>query len=93
MKNLSDTANGKLSDQSKLMLETYIQTAYFDRIIRRANLRLKVMSNGQYMELVNRRKNRGAQAVKPLENLVKKREHDELQVPIEFYEEIAYMKR
>lgn len=48
VKNLSDTANGKLSDQSKLMLETYIQTAYFDRIIRRANLRLKVMSDGQY---------------------------------------------
>lgn len=51
-----------------------------------------LMSNGQYMELVNRRKNKGAQAVKPLENLVKKREHDELQVPVEFYEEIAYMK-
>ena len=48
VKNLSDTANGKLSDQSKLMLETYIQTAYFDRIIHRANLRLKVMSDGQY---------------------------------------------
>ena len=30
------------------MLETYIQTTYFDRIIRRANLRLFTMSNGQY---------------------------------------------
>jgi len=48
MKNLSDTANGKLSDQNKFMLETYIQTAYFDRIIARANERLKVMSEGQY---------------------------------------------
>ena len=48
VKNLSDTANGKLSEQSKLMLETYIQTAYFDRIIRRANQRLMVMSDGQY---------------------------------------------
>ncbi|EWM54876.1 AAA family ATPase [Ruminococcus flavefaciens] len=48
LKNLSDTANGKLSDQSKFMLETYIQTNYFDRIISRANERLKVMSDGQY---------------------------------------------
>lgn len=48
IKNLADTANGKLSDQSKFMLETYIQTAYFDRIIDRANERLKVMSEGQY---------------------------------------------
>ena len=48
MKNLSDTANGKLSEQSKFMLETYVQTAYFDRIIERANQRLKVMSDGQY---------------------------------------------
>jgi exonuclease SbcC len=48
LKNLSDTANGKLSDQSKFMLETYIQTAYFDRIIARANQRLRVMSDGQY---------------------------------------------
>ncbi len=48
IRNLSDTANGKLSDQSKFMLETYIQTAYFDRIIARANERLKVMSEGQY---------------------------------------------
>lgn len=48
VKNLSDTANGKLSEQSKFMLETYIQTAYFDRIIQRANQRLRVMSDGQY---------------------------------------------
>ncbi len=48
VKKLADTANGKLSDQSKFMLETYIQTSYFDRIIARANERLKVMSDGQY---------------------------------------------
>ena len=30
------------------MLETYIQMAYFDRIIRRANIRFMVMSGGQY---------------------------------------------
>ncbi|MDD7516604.1 AAA family ATPase [Ruminococcus flavefaciens] len=54
VKNLSDTANGKLSAQNKFMLETYIQTSYFDRIIERANERLKVMSEGQYT-LVRRR--------------------------------------
>ncbi|MBR6968546.1 MAG: SMC family ATPase [Ruminococcus sp.] len=48
VKNLADTANGKLSDQSKFMLETYIQTSYFDRIIARANERLRVMTDGQY---------------------------------------------
>ena len=29
-------------------METYIQMAYFDRILRRANLRLMTMSSGQY---------------------------------------------
>ena len=35
------------------MLETYIQMTYFDRIIQRANLRLMIMSGGQY-ELTRR---------------------------------------
>ena len=48
MKNLSDTANGKLNGKAKIELETYIQMAYFDRILRRANLRLLTMSSGQY---------------------------------------------
>ena len=48
IKALSDTANGKLSGKDKIMLETYIQTTYFDRIINRANLRLITMSGGQY---------------------------------------------
>lgn len=48
MKSLSDTANGTLSGKRKIELETYIQMAYFDRIIRRANLRLMTMSSGQY---------------------------------------------
>ena len=30
------------------MLETYIQTTYFDRILRRANVRLMKMTGGQY---------------------------------------------
>lgn len=48
MKALSDTANGTLGGREKIELETYIQTAYFDRILRRANLRLLTMSSGQY---------------------------------------------
>lgn len=48
VKSLSDTANGTLSGKRKVELETYIQMAYFDRIIRRANLRLLTMSSGQY---------------------------------------------
>jgi len=51
---LSDTANGSLSGKEKVMLETYIQMTYFDRIIARANTRLMVMSGGQY-ELKRRR--------------------------------------
>lgn len=47
-KSLSDTANGQLSGKERITLETYVQTAYFDRIIQRANTRLMVMSGGQY---------------------------------------------
>ena len=52
---LSDTANGTLSGKDKIMLETYIQTTYFDRILQRSNLRLLKMSGGQY-DLKRRRK-------------------------------------
>lgn len=48
VKNLSDTANGTLSGKEKVMLETYVQAHYFDRIIERANVRFMVMSGGQY---------------------------------------------
>ncbi len=51
IKQLSDTACGTLGGKEKVMLETYIQMTFFDRIIRRANTRLMVMSSGQY-ELV-----------------------------------------
>ena len=55
VRTLSDTANGTLSGKDKIMLETYIQTTYFDRILQRANLRLLKMSGGQY-DLKRRRK-------------------------------------
>lgn len=51
---LSDTVNGRLRDREKIALETYIQMTFFDRILQRANLRLLVMSGGQY-ELKRRR--------------------------------------
>ena len=54
MKALSNTANGTLQGKEKIMLETYIQMTYFDRIIARANTRLMAMSGGQY-ELKRRR--------------------------------------
>ena len=48
IKALSDTANGNLTGKEKIKLETYIQTTYLDRILERANLRLRKMSGGQY---------------------------------------------
>ncbi|MDE7380085.1 MAG: SMC family ATPase [Clostridia bacterium] len=45
---LSDTANGTLSGKEKIMLETFVQAAYFDRVLICANRRLMVMTNGQY---------------------------------------------
>ncbi|MDD3863170.1 MAG: SMC family ATPase [Eubacteriales bacterium] len=50
---LSYTANGSLKEKEKVKLETYVQMAYFDRIVARANTRLMVMSSGQY-ELIRR---------------------------------------
>ena len=48
VKALSNTANGNISGKEKIMLETYVQMTYFDRILERANVRFMVMSEGQY---------------------------------------------
>ena len=66
MKALSDTANGNLSGKDKIMLETYIQTTYFDRILQRANIRLQKMSGGQY-DLKRRRSAANKQSQSGLE--------------------------
>jgi exonuclease SbcC len=43
IKGLNDAANGHLN------FETYAQTAYFERVLRAANQRLKVMSENRYV--------------------------------------------
>lgn len=45
---LADTASGKSGGKAKVELETYVQMALFDRIIKRANTRFSLMSSGQY---------------------------------------------
>lgn len=48
VKALADTAAGTCSGKEKIMLETYVQMTYFDRILAHANNRFIVMSRGQY---------------------------------------------
>lgn len=48
MRSLSQTANGALPDKEKVMLETYVQRTYFERMLQRANLRLLQMTGNQY---------------------------------------------
>ena len=48
VRTLSNTVNGTLPGKEKIALETYVQMTFFDRILRRANLRLLVMTGGQY---------------------------------------------
>lgn len=45
---LTDTLNGNLKGKDKIMLETYVQMAYFDRIIERANTRFLSITKGRY---------------------------------------------
>lgn len=48
IQSLYATATGSLSGKERIMLETYVQIHYFDRILIRANTRLMMMSQGQY---------------------------------------------
>lgn len=62
VRSLSDTANAGIKGKERIVLETYVQMAYFDRIIHRANVRLMAMSNGQY-ELKRRENHSGGKAL------------------------------
>ena len=53
MNSLSNTANGGISEKEKISFETYVQMSYFERILRRASVRLQKMTGGQY-ELIRR---------------------------------------
>lgn len=66
MRTLSNTVNGNLNGKGKIALETYIQMTFFDRILQRANLRLMVMSSGQY-ELKRRRESENNRSQSGLE--------------------------
>lgn len=48
VKAMADTAAGEVNGKDKITFETYVQMAYFERIIARANVRFMVMSGGQY---------------------------------------------
>jgi len=54
IKELCDTACGSLTGADKFSLETYVQTAFFERILARANVRFLEMTSGQY-ELMRRK--------------------------------------
>jgi exonuclease SbcC len=60
---LANTVDGSLNGKEKIQLETYVQMAYLDRIIRRANIRFLQMSDGQYeMERQNTADNKARQS-------------------------------
>ncbi len=63
MESLSKTANGTLKDHIGVSLETYIQIAYFKRIIARANSRFVGMTGGQYELTLSAPGNSGQQGL------------------------------
>lgn len=48
VKKMADTAAGDIPGKEKIRLEAYVQQAFFERIIHRANVRLMVMTKGKY---------------------------------------------
>ena len=61
MNTLSNTANGGISGKERVSFETYVQMSYFERILRRANIRLQKMTGGQY-DLIRRVEKLGRQS-------------------------------
>lgn len=66
VKALSDTAGGQIQGKEKVTLETYIQMAFFDRILGRASIHLMKMSGNQY-DLKRRESFGGLQSMSGLE--------------------------
>lgn len=66
LKGLSDTANGTVSGKEKITIEAYVQAAFFERILLRANRRLMIMSDNQY-ELIRRASSQSLQKQSGLE--------------------------
>ena len=48
LRSLSDTANGNFTGRIKYSLESYVQASYFDKILKRANIRFLSMTDGRY---------------------------------------------
>lgn len=65
VRSLSETVNGAISGKEKIMLETYVQMTFFDRVLRRANVRLLEMTGGRYS--LQRRKAAGFRSQSGLE--------------------------
>lgn len=66
LQDLSDSATGNVSGKEKVTLEAFVQMNYFNRIIKRANCRLLVMTDGQY-ELKRREEARDKRSKSGLE--------------------------
>ena len=48
IRELADTANGRLAGKKKIAFEAYVQAAYFDQILHQANRRLTGMTHGRF---------------------------------------------
>jgi len=59
MRDLAQTANGQLKGKRRLSFERYIQAAYFHQIISEANIRLGVITDGQF-QLMRRDEGEGS---------------------------------
>lgn len=57
---LSNTANGTVSGKERIMFETYAQMHYLDQVLRKANVRLRIMTDNRY-ELIRRKEANGLQ--------------------------------
>lgn len=63
---LADTVGGRVAGKDRVLLETFVQMHYFDRITARANVRLLTMTGGQY-ELERRKEAENRQSQSGLE--------------------------